>query len=385
MDVPTPPRDSLPWPYTWDRVLGRSVAGVAWLLGLSIVAGLGAFLWYRTTVEPEPGFPVQYAPPPGLGPVQLEYIRTESMPKNGLTATLFYLGERKLVELKQVSDKQWNVTGIANKGDWADVDPVSVAVGSALKVMGRGAEFEAKSTVKAGERLSKAKTDMAEAVEKWAFDDGLMVKRRKELWTRAANAMAAILALCGFFRWGFPITLWGLPFAAFFAFSMARVGRRRRHPAHRGGAPIVVAGRRFPPPAGHRLGGDPVRLRRAQGPLHRIHPVRRGGGCRGPVGQEVSGDDGGGCTATGLVLLVVHDEFGVLLAVIPVAPISTASNQRCRRRSAHTPHRSHRRRAAVAAAAAASAVAVAAAAAEEEVGHGEVRCSSWYWSSRCWC
>ena len=94
VDVPTPPRDSVPWPHTWDRVLGRSVAGMGWLLGLSIVAGLGAFLWYRTTVEPEPGFPVQYAPPAGLGPVQLEYIRTEAVPKNALTATLFYLGER---------------------------------------------------------------------------------------------------------------------------------------------------------------------------------------------------------------------------------------------------------------------------------------------------
>ena len=92
--MPTPPRDSLPWSYEWDRVLGRSVTGAAWVLGLSVVAGLVAFLWYRTTVEPTPGFPVQYAPPPGLGPVQTEYIRTESVPKNGLTATLFYLAER---------------------------------------------------------------------------------------------------------------------------------------------------------------------------------------------------------------------------------------------------------------------------------------------------
>ena len=42
----------------------------------------------------------------------------------------------------------------------------------------------------------------------------------------------------------------------------AVVGRRRRHPPHRGGPRIVVAGRRIPPPAGHRLGGDAVRLRR---------------------------------------------------------------------------------------------------------------------------
>ena len=45
---------------------------------------------------------------------------------------------------------------------------------------------------------------MASAVKKWAFDDGLMVKRKKEMWVRGANAIAFILTVCGFFRWGFP-------------------------------------------------------------------------------------------------------------------------------------------------------------------------------------
>ena len=31
---------------------------------------------------------------------------------------------------------------------------------------------------------------MAAAVKKWAFDNGLMVKRSKELWVRTANAVA---------------------------------------------------------------------------------------------------------------------------------------------------------------------------------------------------
>ena len=231
VDVPTPPRISLPWPYTWDRVLGQSVTGVVWIAGLTAAFGLGAFLWYRTTVEPSPGFPLQYAPPPGLGPVQTEYIRTETVPKNGLTATLFYLAERRLVDLRQVNEKQWNIRGIAGPGAWADVDPVSVAVGSALKVMKAGTEFEAKHTVKSGQKLNKAKTDMAKAVEKWAYDNGLMVKRKRELWVRTANAIAFLLMLCGFFRWGFPTTMWALPFAAFFLLSIRSwadgVGSRR--------------------------------------------------------------------------------------------------------------------------------------------------------------
>src|SRR5205823_5687029 len=52
VDLATPPRPGLSWDYTWDRILGRSVTGVAWVLGLCLAAALGAYLWYRTTVEP---------------------------------------------------------------------------------------------------------------------------------------------------------------------------------------------------------------------------------------------------------------------------------------------------------------------------------------------
>ncbi|MBU3706065.1 MAG: DUF2207 domain-containing protein, partial [Mycobacterium sp.] len=76
IDVPTPARTGVPWPVAFDGVLGRSVPVVVWLLGLTVAAGLGAFLWWRSTVEPPPGFPLQYAPPSGLSPVQCEYIRT---------------------------------------------------------------------------------------------------------------------------------------------------------------------------------------------------------------------------------------------------------------------------------------------------------------------
>ena len=231
VDLPTPPQNTLPWPYTWDRVLGQSLTGVLWVAGLTVLFGLGGLLWYRTTLERSPGFPLQYAPPPGLGPVQTEYIRTEVVPRNGLTATLFYLAERELVTLQQVDDNQWTVRGVGKPGRWADVDPASRAVGSRLKVINPGSEFEAKKTVKSGEKLNKAKTDMTKAVETWAVDGGLMVKRNKELWVRAANGVAFILMICAFFRWGFPTTMWALPFAAFFILSAgswnAGVGTRR--------------------------------------------------------------------------------------------------------------------------------------------------------------
>ena len=93
--MPTPPRAELPWPYDWDLVLGRSVTGLLWVAVFAVLGAVGAWLMVRATTEREPGFPLQYAPPDGLGPVQFEYIRTEAVAKSGLTATLFHLAERR--------------------------------------------------------------------------------------------------------------------------------------------------------------------------------------------------------------------------------------------------------------------------------------------------
>ncbi|PEG34927.1 hypothetical protein CRI77_26345, partial [Mycolicibacterium duvalii] len=231
VDLPPPPRAELPWPHHWDRILGRSLPGVAWTAALTVLGALAALLWFRSVLEKSPGFPLQYAPPPGLGPVQTEYIRTESVPNAGLTATLFYLADRELVSLRQVNADQWNIRGIAEPKQWRDVDPVSRAVAAALKVDKRGTEFQAKKAVSAGKKLSKAKTDMATAVKKWAVDSGYLVARKKELWLRVANAVAFVLMVCAFFRWGFSATMWALPFAAFFLCSAASwrdgVGTRR--------------------------------------------------------------------------------------------------------------------------------------------------------------
>lgn len=231
VDVPTPPRLSLPWSQPADRVFGQSVVTVVWVAAFTVAAAALGYLWNRTTVEPAPGFPVQYEPPPGLGPVQVEFIRTEAVPDNGLTATLFHLAEHRFVELHRDRDEQWTVRGIASRKDWIDLDPVAKAVGAALEIDTRDSRFTAKKTASAGKRLDTAKDDLEAAVRKWAFDGGLLVKRSSELWVRTASALAFVLALCGFLRWGFPATMWGLPFAAFFLATVsswrAGVGTRR--------------------------------------------------------------------------------------------------------------------------------------------------------------
>ena len=182
-------------------------------------------------------------------------------------------------------------------GQWAEVDPVSLAVGSALKLTA-GSDFAAKKTAKSGEEAQQGQDRHGRGGPTWAIDSGLMVTRKKELWLRTANALAFLLMICGFFRWGFPTTMWALPFAVFFLFSRLLAGRRR-HPAHPGRARTVVARRRIPSHAGHRFGRGPVRLRSTQGPLHRLRPVRRRRGSR-RLGRR-STSDHVRCTATGLV------------------------------------------------------------------------------------
>ena len=135
VDTAAPPRAELPWSYKWDRILGRSVGGLIWVAVLAVAGALASLLMYRATVEKSPPFPLQYAPPEGIGPVQSEYIRTESVSKNALTATLFYLADRGLIEMRQTGKDKWKLRNIAKAGAWADVDPVSVEVASALKVL----------------------------------------------------------------------------------------------------------------------------------------------------------------------------------------------------------------------------------------------------------
>ena len=143
VDVLAPPRDLLPWPYQWEPILGGSTSGVLWMLGLAAAgAVIGTMLW-RRTVEPSPGFPLQYAPPDGLGPVQVEYIRTESAPANSLTATLLYLAERHMITLTQTGEAQWTIRGIADKAQWDLLDPVTRRGVAALRIDTPGSEFRA--------------------------------------------------------------------------------------------------------------------------------------------------------------------------------------------------------------------------------------------------
>ena len=116
-----------------------------------------------------------------------KYIRTEAVPASGLTATLFHLADRDLFALRQDSAKKWTVQSVGDAGAWTGVDPVSLAVGSALDLSSPGRTFRADGSVTAGRTLTSAKEALAAAAKSWALEDGFVVKRRAELWLRLAN------------------------------------------------------------------------------------------------------------------------------------------------------------------------------------------------------
>jgi hypothetical protein len=54
-------------------------------------------------------------------------------------------------------------------------------------------EFAANGTVTAGRKPDQTKNEFAGAVQKWALDEKLMVKKRSEWWARVTSLVALLL------------------------------------------------------------------------------------------------------------------------------------------------------------------------------------------------
>ena len=213
MATPVPDRAHLPWPIAWDPIVGHSVPAVVVVLVLSALGLVAGFAWARTAHEEPPGFPVQYAPPDGLGPVQTVYLHTEGVGPAPLVATLMNLAERGLVRLDRDSADVWSVTNLAPATAWESVDPVARGVVERLDISTTGS-FQASKTATAGKALQSATRAIGGDVQRWATQTGLVRTAAGELWGRAAWIISALLAVLGFSGLAWP-TMVGLPFAAF--------------------------------------------------------------------------------------------------------------------------------------------------------------------------
>jgi hypothetical protein len=229
MAPPNPPQVTLPWTSQWDAILGRTVPLVFFVALLTVIGAVVGFLWARTSREDKPGFPVMYAPPDGLGPVQTKYMAYEDVGSHALTATLYYLADKRLVELERRSDESWLITGIGTQEQWAAIDPVSRATATELGVTAQGGWFLAEKSKAAGKVLAAAKTGVASDTSSWSKSAGLTVWAANEQLGRVVWLASVVFAAIAFF-FG-PATMYGLPFAAFalggINFMKTGVGTRR--------------------------------------------------------------------------------------------------------------------------------------------------------------
>ncbi|MDO2380353.1 DUF2207 domain-containing protein, partial [Rhodococcus electrodiphilus] len=218
LGLDAPARSTVPWSVAWDPIVGRSAPIVALVAASSLLAFAAAARWAWTAREPEPGLPVLYAPPDGFGPVQTVYVASERPGPAPLAATLLYAAEEGLVELRPAGTGKksdvWEVRGVASADTWAATDPVTRAVGDALQISYPGAVLRADGSKSAGERLSKATTELASQCRIWARNEGLVAPSTRERLGKAAVVLALVLAVAGFAVPVWP-SMWGLPAAAF--------------------------------------------------------------------------------------------------------------------------------------------------------------------------
>ena len=173
LDLPTPPAgDALPWSARWDGVLGRSLIAMVIVAVLVVVAGAWGWMWRRRTWESDPGFPLVYAPPDGIGPGQGAYILNESVGRDQFVATLLQAAEKNAIDLER-DEESWTLRR-AERGTDVELDPVTESVLTSLHIGKDGTLKIAKGHVKTGHTLDSAQDAFATSVARWATKEKLV-------------------------------------------------------------------------------------------------------------------------------------------------------------------------------------------------------------------
>ena len=221
----------LPWSPEWARILGQSWA---YLVGVLVFVVWAAWLARRIvsrTEEDPPGFPLQYAPPPGVGPAQALYVMQESVPKRTFVAGLMLAAERGAIRLEK-DGKDWKVVPVSNE---PELDPVTAGALVSLGVAG-GRTFVARhKDVDTGESLKSVLDSATGRAKAWAAAEGLVVKEGPGL-LGAFGVVAAFVAFGLTVALALPSTLIALVPGAFAAFGLtllAPSSTTKRTPAGR--------------------------------------------------------------------------------------------------------------------------------------------------------
>ena len=192
--MPTPPAgEELPWSTTWEPVLGDSVGGLVTVLVLALLAGGAGVFMAGRSFERKPPFPLQYAPPPDVGPAEAAYVVTERVDQQAFVASMLWAAQQGAVELSRDGDS-WTITDKGGPGGWATLDRATVAVAPLLG--GEGGTFRASKDVESGRILQKRIAAFQKETKDWAQSNGFL--QRSGLSGVAVLMVLGAAVLAGF-------------------------------------------------------------------------------------------------------------------------------------------------------------------------------------------
>ena len=208
LDLPAPAaQETLPWAPRLDPVLGTRV----WLLVVVVLLGLlalayGALLAHRAR-ERQPGLPLTYAPPAGLGPAQGYYVARERIGRERYVASLLHAAERGALTLVP-HDDGWTIQRHGDPRVEADLDDVTRQV---IGVARRGGSFTfTRKSVEAGKRLKRETDEFEAAVRQWGRDSGTVVRAGLGGFGGVLVLLAAGLAVVAVVVNPFGMSAWAL-------------------------------------------------------------------------------------------------------------------------------------------------------------------------------
>lgn len=187
----------LPWTASWDPVLGTRAWLVPIVALLALLAGaVGAWLSART-LERTPGFPLQYAPPEGIGPAQAAYILHETTPQRAYVASLLYAADKGLVSMESPEKHSWTVTSKDAAAEGLD----DVTRSTVHSLVGSGSFTASRKDVAAGLQLKQQLESFRSRVRTWGTASGNLSRAGFASWGRVAViACAVLVAVCLFLR-----------------------------------------------------------------------------------------------------------------------------------------------------------------------------------------
>ncbi len=181
LDMATPPQPaSLPWTTKWTQVFGGSLPGFVIVTLLGLAAAVAGWRAVRSTLEEKPGYPLQYAPPEGVGPAQAYLVLNEVPSKNGYIASLMYAAEKGLLQLDVAKDGTWTIRRTGN--DTSQLDGITAQ--TVDRLLSGDEEFTVgRKDVDAGQHIKSEMTSLNSRLADWGTSSKLLAKSGPRFFT----------------------------------------------------------------------------------------------------------------------------------------------------------------------------------------------------------